>query len=137
MAPPAGQATVSVRLTKSSPVVAGALSFNGVHQTTPFGVLRAGSADSPQACATLANESAPLVASVMGVNGDAGTITASAGQTLRWSATSDPSGWIYEPTIIGTGMVGPGAPVASICETFSRITDWTLLMVPLKPAYAR
>ena len=135
VAPPVGQATVNVVLAKNTPVVAGAMSFNGVHQTAPFGVLRAANADSASACATLANEAAPLVAGVMAANADTGTITTSPGQTLRWSASNDPSGYIGEPNIIGTGMVGPGAPVAVICQYFAaKPTDWTLLAVPLKPA---
>ena len=134
VAPPAGSAPVAVSLSKSSPIVAGALSFNGANQTAPFGVLRATHGDSGSACATLANEAAPLVVSVAGFNADAGTITAGSGQTLRWSARNDPSGYTGEPNIIGTGMVGPGAPTATICQTFPRATDWTVLAVPLKSA---
>ena len=134
VAPPVGQATVSVKLIKSSPLVAGAMTFNGVNQATPFGVLRAAHGDSSNACVTLANESAPLVASVLAVNADAGTITPGAGQSLRWSAGNDPYGCSRDPNIIGTAMVGPGAPMASICQTFPRATDWNLLAVPLKPA---
>jgi hypothetical protein len=135
LAPQAGQATVSVSLAQSVPVVVGAVTFNGVNQTAPFGQLIGGSADSDQACVTLANETAPMVASVMALGHDVGTISPGNGLTLAWSANSNPNNVSGVHTVVGTGMVGPSAPAATICENFRREADWTMLAVPLKSAF--
>jgi hypothetical protein len=133
LAPPAGQNTVVVSLATSTPVVVGAMTFSGVNQTAPFGQLSGAAADSDQACVTLANETAPLVASVLAVSHNV-TISAGSGQTLTWSANSNPNNVNSVHTVLGTGMVGPGSPGAKICEKFSGgETDYTMLGVPLKP----
>ncbi len=137
IAPPVGTATVKVKLANDNDIVGGAMTFSGVHQTVPFGVLRAGANSTTSACVTLANESAPLVASVLAVNSDAMSVTPGSGQSLRWQAVSDMTGPSGPYDIIGTGMVGPGAPMASICQTLALGRRWALLAVPLKPAAQR
>jgi hypothetical protein len=134
LAPPAGQHTVLVSLANSVPVVVGAMTFNGVQQAAPFGQPSGGGADSDQACVTLANQPAPLVATVLAASHNV-TISAGSGQTLTWSANSNPNNLTNVHTVLGTGMVGPGAPGATICERFrGGETDYTMLAVPLNTA---
>jgi len=134
VAPPVGTATVSLQLANRNDVAAGAASFNGVDQLNPFGTLRAGQGTGTAACVTLANEAAPLVASVLVANGDAGSVAAPAGQSIRWQTISDLGGLIGPSDSIGTGMVGPGAPVGNVCQFLARGSRWGLLAVPLRPA---
>ena len=134
IAPPPGTATVSVRLTGADELVAGAMSFTGVHQTVPFGVVRKSAGATLAACSTLANESAPLVASVLVAESSAGAISPGASQSMLWSAIGTSNGTTGIADTRGTGMVGPGAPVATICQNLSTAKKWALVVVPLKPA---
>ncbi|WP_144289914.1 vanadium-dependent haloperoxidase [Ideonella sp. A 288] len=134
-APPAGTATVSANLSYWDDAVGGAMNIIGAHQTTPFGTLRWNTGSTSQACLTLANESAPLVASVLAASGDAGGVsTATSGHSMAWNGLSEAGWFIGSSDVYGTGMVGPGAPVANICETLRYGRNWSMLGVPLKPA---
>ena len=134
IAPPVGTATLTVKLSNNNDIVAGAMNFTGVHQTVPFGTLRAAANSTTAACVTLANESAPLVATMLAVNSDAGFVQPGAGQSHRWNAVSDTTGPSGAYDIIGTGMVGPGAPMATICNQLQVGKRWATVAVPLKPA---
>ncbi len=133
LAPPSGTATVAVTMASSKELVGGAMSVAGVHQGTPFGVARMASATGTLACITLANESAPLVASMMSTDG-ASSVTAGTGQTLHWVANGAIDGSASAANVVGTGMSGPGAPVATICESMPKSRNWAMVGVPLKPA---
>jgi hypothetical protein len=138
VAPPTGNYTLQVRMTQTNDVVAGATSYVGVNPTTPFGTLRSAGGASLNACVTLANEPAPLVTSVMAVNGDALSATAASGQVNRWSAVSDKSllNLLAWTDVLAVGGTGSAAPVASICNTLRNGRNWAMLAVPLKPAVA-
>ena len=139
--PPAGSDLVTVRLSKFNDVVAGATTYTGVNQQSPFGTFRADNDTSSQACVTLANESAPLVASVLAVNADVGSVGVGDKQRQGWNSSSGQqscgSNWFSASDIIGVGASTDGAPVADICQPLARRKRWAMVAVPLKPAYER
>ena len=137
--PPAGSDRVSVHLSQSKDVVAGATTYTGVNQQNPFGIVRANSDNSNQACVTLANESAPLVVSVLAVDADVGSVVAGDNQRLGWNSGSRyqscGSNWSESIDVIGVGASTDASPVADICQSLARRKRWALLAVPIKPAY--
>jgi hypothetical protein len=137
VAPPAGTATVTVRLAGGDELVAGAMSFTGVHQTVPFGIVRTAANQSTSACITLANEPAPLVATALVAEATAGSISPGAGQSMLWSAIGTSNGVSGTADTRSTGMAGPGAPIATICQYLSIAKKWAVVGVPLKPALQR
>jgi hypothetical protein len=134
--PPAGNQTVVVQLSRYDDVVAGGMSFNGVNQQTPFGTFRSAAGDSNNACVTLANAPAPLVATVLAANGDAYNANVRSGLSTAWNAVSDHSllGLLAFNDIIGVGASGPAAPVATLCNSLNYGRRWSMLAVPLQPA---
>ena len=137
--PPAGAAAVVVHMAQRNDVVAGAMSYTGVNQQAPFGILRAGSDTSMSACVTLANAPAPLVVSVLTANGDAGSVSVGPGQSTGWNAgntiASLSSSLLVSADVIGLGAWGPGAPVANICHSLARAKRWSMVAVPLQAAF--
>lgn len=136
--PPAGSARVLVQMSQFNDVVAGAVSYTGVHQQLPFGTFRAASSDSNAACVTLANAPAPLVATMLAVNGDAGSVSVGGGLSTAWNASSNPGSRLDNllafTDVIGVGATGPAAPLATLCNTWSRPKHWAMVAVPLQPA---
>ena len=136
--PTAGTATVTVRMAQSNDVVAGATTFVGVNQESPFGTFRAASANSAQACVTMANEPAPLVTTVQAVTGAAGAIYPGSGQLLRWLGVSNATGSFSDAfgsgEVIGKGATYQAGPVANVCSPLGTTANWAMVGVPLKPA---
>ena len=130
VAPPAGSANVVVTMSQENRMVAGAMSFTGVDQASPFGTVRVAAADSASACVTLANAPAPLVVSVLAADGDALSSTPRNGQTLAWSANTGRDG----NDSLSTGSTVMGAPMATLCQDLERGQPWSLVAVPLRAA---
>jgi PAP2 superfamily len=137
--PSVGTASVVVRTAQQNDIVAGATSYAGVHQQTPFGTFRAATANSAQACVTMANEPAPLVATVQAVTGAATAIYPGAGQLLRWLGVSNASGSFNDAfgagEVIGKGATYVSAPVGNVCSPLGVAAEWAMVGVPLRPAY--
>ncbi len=137
--PPVGTNTVALRMSWQDDVVAGATSYSGVNQSTPFGTFRAATATTGQACITLANEPAPLVATVQAVSGNAGNIYPGPGQLLRWLGVSNSAGSFGAPfgdgEVIGKSATYQSGPVGAVCSPLGRVADWAMIGVPLKPAF--
>jgi hypothetical protein len=137
--PPVGTAAVQVRMSYRDDVVAGATTYVGVNQQAPFGTVRAATGYGPQACVTVANEPAPLVATVQAVAGTAGAIYPGVGQLVRWLGISNASGNFNDSfgqdEVIGKGATYQSGPVGSVCSTLGANADWAMLGVPLKAAY--
>lgn len=137
--PAVGTAPVQIRMAQQNDVVAGATTYAGVNQQTPFGTYRAATAKSSQACVTMANEPAPLVATVQAVTGAAGAIYPGAGQVLRWLGVSNASGSFNTAfgagEVIGKGATYRSAPIGAVCSPLGAVADWAMIGVPLKPAY--
>lgn len=139
IAPPVGTAAVVVQMSQLNDVVAGATNYSGVHQQSPFGTLRAAAARGTLACATMANEPAPLVTTVQAVSGvSRGTVIGN-GQLLRWLGVSNPSGSFDAAfgidEVIGKGATYQSGPVGAVCSPLLNEADWAMLGVPLRPAY--
>lgn len=136
--PAAGTATVTVRMAQTNDVVAGATTYTGVNQQSPFGTFRAAAATSAQACVTLANEPAPLVTTVQAVNGAVGAIRPGAGQLLRWIGVSNSTGNVNDPfgsgEVLAKGATYQAGPVASVCSPLDASGAWAMVGVPLRPA---
>ena len=137
--PPVGSGTVVVHMSQWNDVVAGAISYTGVHQQSPFGTFRSAGNSSASACVTLANAPAPLVVSVLATNGDAGSVSVGSGQATGWNASSNPPSFFTNllafTDVIGVGATGPGAPVANICHNLARAKRWSMVAVPLQAAF--
>lgn len=137
--PAVGTAAVVVHMAQRNDVVAGAMSFSGVNPQAPFGTFRSASNDSAKACVTLANAPSPLVASVLAANGDAWAVKVGAGQSVAWNGRSNPISWVTAPwaftDVIGVGATGPAAPMADVCESLARARRWSMVAVPLNPAF--
>jgi PAP2 superfamily len=137
--PAVGTATVVVQMSQVNDVVAGATSYVGVNQQTPFGTFRAASGSSAQACVTMANEPAPLVATVQAVSGAAAGIYPGAGQVLRWLGVSNPAGSFSMPfgagEVIGKGATYQSEAVGCVCSPLGASASWAMVGVPLKSAY--
>ena len=137
--PPVGTAAVVVRMAQQDDIVAGATTYAGVNQQVPFGTFRTATGRSAQVCTTMANEPAPLVATVQAVSGGAQAIYPGQGQLLRWLGVSNASGSFDAAfgsgEVIGKGATYQSAPVGSVCSPLGVTADWAMLGVPLKPAY--
>jgi membrane-associated phospholipid phosphatase len=131
--PPVGTANVVVSMAKKKDVVGGAMSFAGVNQSAPFGTFRWATDQSSQACVTLANAPAPLVASVVSATGKARGISIGQGQRRAWG-TGTGSG---KDDILASGVTLAGSPMATICQGLDTAEDWSLVAVPLQPAVTR
>ncbi len=136
--PAAGTATVSVRITKSTGLVAGATTYVGVNQQTPIGTFRTASAKGNRACVTMANEPAALVTTVQAVAGAAGTTRPGPGQLVRWLSVSNQKGDLEDKVdkddVIGKGATYRAGPVADVCSPLDTSADWAVIGVPLRPA---
>jgi hypothetical protein len=137
--PHVGTATVVVQMSQVNDVVAGATSYVGVNQHAPFGTFRAAGGSGPQACLTMANEPAPLVATVQAVSGAAAGIYPGAGQVLRWLGVSNPAGSFNAGfgagEVIGKGATYQSEPVGWVCSPLATTASWAMVGVPLKPAF--
>jgi PAP2 superfamily len=137
--PAVGTATVVVQMSQVNDVVAGATSYVGVHQQSPFGTFRAATGIGLQACVTMANEPAPLVATVQAVSGAAAGIYPGAGQVTRWLGVSNSAGSFGVAfgagEVIGKGATYQSEPVGWVCSPLGASAGWAMVGVPLRPAY--
>jgi hypothetical protein len=131
--PPVGTANVVISMAKRKDVVGGAMSFAGVDQRAPFGAFRWATDQSDQACVTLANAPAPLVASVVSATGGAGNIRSRVGQRRAWGGGTGTG----KGNVLASAVTVPGQPMATICQDLDSIEDWSLVAVPLQPAVER
>ena len=130
VAPAVGSADVVVTLDNSKNIVGGAVSFTGVDQRSPFGILRSASAQTQEACVTLANAPADLVISVLAANGDAKSVTTAPGQVSAWNTGTGTAGG----DIRASGSSVPAAPIATLCQALDKAKPWSLMAVPLTAA---
>jgi PAP2 superfamily len=138
VAPPVGNYTVQVRMARMDDVVAGATTYSGVNAAAPFGTPRAARGNVQNACVTLANEAAPLVASVLVANADARAAAPISGQANRWGGVSGQSllGLLSFADVLAVGGSGASTPVGNVCNRLDIGRNWAMLAVPLKPAFS-
>jgi uncharacterized repeat protein (TIGR01451 family) len=131
VAPPSGTANVFVLLLTSKRVVASAISFTGVNQTTPLGTFVGAAGQSTTASVNVSSGPGELVIDTVASNGDANTLTANAGQTERWdlfSGTGDLN------NVRGGGSTEPGAASVTMSWTLGASKVWAIGAVAIKPA---
>jgi hypothetical protein len=124
-APPAGTHNVVVTNSQNDNGVIGVMSFSGVDQTTPFGIITTAQGSSTTASVTVASANGELVYSVVGFNNGATNLTPGSGQTEYWDQTVNSS-------IAGSGSTKTGAASVSVQWT-STSASWTIGAVSLKP----
>lgn len=129
VAPPAGTANVLVTMEKGRDVVAGALSFTGVDQAAPFGVLASAANQTSSACVTLPAASVPLAALFVSANGDADAINPGPSQILVWRRNTGTAGGDIQSTGVTTT-----ATSGALCQSLQTAKPWSMLAVPLNPA---
>ncbi len=125
VAPPVGTASVTVTLTNARDVVAGAMSFTGVNQSTPFGAAAAAAGQTSSACVTLPGSPA-LAALVTGANGDAVAINPPASQTVAWNRNTGTAGGDIQSSGTSTRSTS-----GSLCETLTVDKPWAMMAIPL------
>jgi len=131
LAPPTGTANVFVGLLTSKRVVASAISFTGVNQTTPLGTFVGATGQSTTASVNVSSAPGELVLDTVTTNGDANTLTANAGQTEQWdlfSGTGDLN------NVRGGGSTEPGAASVTMSWRLGASKVWAIGAVAIKPA---
>jgi hypothetical protein len=129
VAAPAGTANVVVSLAGGRDAVAGALSFTGIDQATPFGALAAAAGQTASACVTLPAASAPLAALFVSANGDADAINPGATQVVAWRLNTGTSGGDVQSTGATTA-----AASGALCQSLVTAKPWSMMGVRLNPA---
>lgn len=106
-------------------------SYNGVHQTTPFGTAAVAGIDDPAGSPATVNVSSAtgeLVVDACNLPMVGGTVTAGANQTKRASS--------YEPVTTGSSLSQSeeaGAESVTMSYTYTGSEPWGIVAVPLKP----
>ena len=113
---------------QSEEVVGGAVSFDGVHQTTPTGTFAGASGSSNSPSRVVSSATGELVLDVLMAR-DQPTATAGAGQTARWNRTNGGSGRVR-----GAGSTEAGAASVTMSWTLGSSVQWQIGGVSIKPA---
>jgi len=127
--PPTGTANISVSLSGSSDVTAGAASFTGVNQTTPLGTLNSLSGTSTTASVVVSSAAGEVVIDAVAANGDAVSLTAAGGQSVLWNTGTGTAGG----NVLGGSSNRPGASSVTMSWTLAASKAWGILAVPIKP----
>ena len=137
--PALGTATVVVEMDQAKDIVAGASTYVGVNPQMPFGTLVGDTGKGNLACLTLANEPAPLVASMVSVNGKAQGIQPGLDQIQQWLGVSNQSGDYFDDVdnddILGKGASFTSTSIGTVCNLLEAKAPWAMLAVPLRPAF--
>lgn len=133
--PAVGTANVAISTSGTTPVVAGATSFTGVDQTTPYGTFYSNSTTSSVSSASVTGISSAtneLVYDVIAVdvdNSTPGALTLGSGQTSRWNITGTTT-----RRVTGAGSTKVGSASATMSRTWSGGQQYAMGAVSLKPA---
>jgi len=130
IAPATGTANIIVTLSGSTETVAGAVSYTGVDQTTPFGTFASASGTSTAPSVAVTSASGEVVMDVVAANGDSDGATVGTGQTQRWNDFTGTGGG----DIHGAGSTEPGAASVTMAWTLVASKAWAIGAVPVKPA---
>ena len=103
--------------------VVGVETFTGVNQSTPLGTFGSASGNGTTATVDVSSATGELVFDTLGSRW---TVTAGAGQTQRWNASSS--------FTTGSGSTEPGATTVTMSWGISQTDDWAIGAVPIKPA---
>ena len=124
--PPSGTANVTVNLLGLTNAAAGAVSFSGVDPINTFGAIASDSSTgtgTTNPSTTVASGTNNLVIDAVALEGDAGALTAGAGQTQRWTATTGGAA----SNIRGVGSTEAGAASVTMSWTKANTAKWAIL----------
>lgn len=131
-APATGANNVVVTISASQEFVAAAVSFTGVHQTTPLGTAASANGTSGTATVDISSATDELVLDAVSVNQiGATTYTIGAGQTQRWAKIAIGTA---NPLVDARGSTEVGASTTTMSWTVSPSNVWVIAAVPIKPA---
>lgn len=129
LSPPSGTANIEVTLSAGANIIAGAISYSGVDQFTPLGPFIPNSGRSTLPTVTVNSATGEIVFSTVSVEGQAGVITAGAGQTEQWNLATGAGGG----DVIGSGSTETGAASVTMTWSYGSDRDWTIGAVAIKP----
>jgi hypothetical protein len=134
LAPPTGTHNVVVTLSTSQRFTAGAVSFTGVHQTTPLGTLASNTGTSLSASVAASSASGEVVVDVVAKKNSDSTLTVGADQTQRWNEVTTNS--TTSNNVVGAASTEPGAASVTMSWFISGGSSrpWAIVAIPLKPA---
>ncbi|HEY7634895.1 MAG TPA: hypothetical protein VH763_05100 [Gemmatimonadales bacterium] len=133
--PASGTANVTVTLLGAAKMAGGAVSFSGVNQTTPIGAIASDSSTgtgTTNPTTTVTSATGNLVIDAVAMEGSAGTVTAGANQTQRWTNTTGSAGG----EIRGVGSTEPGAASVTMSWTKTNNAKWAIVAASINPAAA-
>ena len=126
-------------------VVANAMDFSGVNQTTPlltqaggssYAVSDDGGSPDPASSLTVAGSTTALSVDFLAAQGataDITTITPGTGETTLWNADS---GTTYTKDVVGFGGSWQGAASVTMSESFAQSSYWSQIGVSIQPVAA-
>ncbi len=120
--------TITVTLSGSANVAAGAITFAGVHQTTPFDSCASatGSSTSPSVSG-VTSATADVVVDVLAAQGTP-TVTPGSGQTQAWTDENT--------DVRGAGDTKEGAATVTMSATLATSQPWAIGAISINPANA-
>ncbi len=135
LAPDAGTYNVLVTLTAAASFVAGAITLNGVDQTTPLGTYFGTSGNGTSASATVSSESDGLVVDILGYASSTPTSTVGAGQTQQWAQVTTNGN--ATTNVRGYSSTEAGASSVAMSWAISPGIKWAFSAIPIVPALDR
>ena len=130
VAPPAGTGTVKVTLSTARPIVAGAISFEGAHQSMPLGAYSGSVGNTSTPSGTVTSASGEIAVDALSLKWASGrTATPALGRPeLEQIREEQQSG------IIGGASTEPGAASVTMSWTLNAADVWAHSLVTVKPA---
>lgn len=132
IAPQSGTGTVTVTMSAKVKFAAGAMSFSGVDQVSPFSgfVSVGGTNESTNPAVAASSGASELVAAVVSLEGDAGTLTPAVGQTQRYVRFTGTSGG----EALGVASTSTGTAGLVMRWTTAKAARWAVGAAVIKPA---
>jgi MYXO-CTERM domain-containing protein len=134
LAPAAGYQTLTVNLSASTKVTAGAITFTGINQTTPLdGFFWASGGSSAPTVSVTDSAATNVVLDVMAMQGTNTVSSVGAGQTQQW--TNGTSGGGAGTNVRGAGSTEQGASGSvTMSYTMSATGQWVIGAVSINPS---
>jgi hypothetical protein len=128
--PASGTGTVSVTLSGSANMVAGAVSFFGADQFAPFGSFVSATGSSATAAVGVVSNTTNLVISALAIDGAAASRTPAAGQTALWNRVSS-------STDVGGALSAAAGGTVTMSWMASSAQPWALAAAVVNPVQAK
>jgi hypothetical protein len=128
--PATGTGTIVVNIPQGDAIVAGAVSYYGVDQTTPLGAFTGANGQSTAPGVTVASSPGELVFGTLMWNHDWMPVITGPGQTERWNLTKITPGF---SDVTGVGSTAPGAPSVDLSWT-TQDDSWGVAAVTVHSA---